>query len=56
MSRYYYERTPVLRVSCSEIIKNDRAKLFADMLVEKTFDSTQEQIEARINSLRQKVK
>ncbi len=56
MSRYYYDLTPVLRVPFAEIRKNGRASEFADMLMGQTTWASQEEITARINHLRQKVK
>ena len=56
MSRYYYERTPVLRVPFAETRKDGRPREFTDMLMGQTSWDSQEQIMARINLLRQKVK
>lgn len=56
MSRYYYERTPVLRVPFAETRKDGRPREFTDMLMGQTSWASQEQIAARINHLRQKVK
>lgn len=56
MSRYYYERTPVLRVPFAETRKDGRPREFTDMLMGQTTWASQEQIAARINHLRQKVK
>lgn len=56
MSRYYYERTPVFRVPFDEIRKNDRARGFTDMLMGQKICMPQEQIDARIYYLRQKMK
>lgn len=56
MSRYYYERTPVLRVPFAETRKNGRPREFTDMLTGQTTWASQEEITTRINQLRQKVK
>ena len=56
MSRYYYERTPVLRIPFAETRKNGRPREFTDMLTGQTACASQDQIAARINYLRQKVK
>lgn len=56
ISRYYYERTPVLRVPFAETRKDGRPREFTDMLMGQTSWASQEQIAARINLLRQKVK
>ena len=56
MSRYYYDRTPVLRVPFAETRKYGRPREFTDMLMGQTSWASQEQIAARINLLRQKVK
>lgn len=56
MSRYYYDRTPVLRVPFAETRKDGRPREFTDMLTGQTSWASQEQIAARINHLRQKVK
>lgn len=56
MSRYYYDRTPVLRVPFAATRKDGRPREFTDMLMGQTSWASQEQIAARINLLRQKVK
>lgn len=56
MSRYYYDRTPVLRVPFAATRKDGRPREFTDMLMGQTSWVSQEQIAARISLLRQKVK
>ncbi|MBO5662937.1 MAG: hypothetical protein J6S12_03725 [Alphaproteobacteria bacterium] len=56
MSRYYYDCTPVLRVPFAATRKDGRPREFTDMLMGQTSWASQEQIAARINLLRQKVK
>ena len=56
MSRYYYYRTPVLRVPFAATRKDGRSREFTDMLTGQTSWASQEQIAARINDLRQKIK
>ena len=56
MSRYYYDRTPVLRVPFAATRKDGRPREFTDMLMGQKICMPQEQIDARIYYLRQKMK